>query len=926
MDGQLTTKSLEDLGVVNGARPLNDAVAQLSVSSDIIGRGLQSSIERNSSASFTTAPSAEESEVSVTNVTLTPNDFSNEPLFTNRSTTTAAILSTGPSPETDDTPVVARKETPVPPIEAPAYMNSDVSSTHPKLKTPKLILPSKLPSADHSTPAETEATQSPRMRAADVNNEDAPTSGHAHPLPSDSYIPPSGAITSESQGNPSHITIDSTMDSTFDGFVVLPDGTHRPSKTDPTPTQYVHTSTPRPPPPPPRARTGRVEQPHPQVIDLSLNFTQSKILHEPPVTPIPLPPRAAKRKRGNRQLNDSALDQNHSDQVIITQTVSSDSSEDTMVHINTALPQLPANLAHPANQGPSDLTDTKGQNTSSIPRGARIVSTKPQIAESNMLDLSQPSTPASIGELSKLIAALTHIGPIGQTTPPTSSPNLKSKSGLDAGPSSRQDLVDLSTDMSRMEIDPPKFPPLSTKTSAVWPSQSEATASWFGDMVVNRALDNSMITPTQNNPTEDSSKRVKISEKLPSDDNLRIIRDFQNNPRTSPNTRSVSLPQPEEQKESDRQPHSKLDLPYLLEKEWRGVRARLIQGNKTKARAVHLAELCLPDPFTGDPPVLTLWAMGLEPLPDFVMEDDHLQNLVALHRKESALDLQSKIAAALHERADAQLKLAHTTLAQTQTMAESDDVPDFSKALDVLAKLVGRDKAATKNQLRKRRPTLKQRQPTKLDWINFHNFSAAVARSRNKGTLDNARRSDKPESTSRPNPSPLVTNDNNLKDFTIPKSSRGRQKAPTTRKTKDPTPTAGTSNQTQNPSIKPASQPTKAKNANRKRGRSRSRNRDRGGSKDVDNLAPSSQKRQPASQPPVNNRYQPPQMPPFVHQMQNMPFYFPNPFMFGPPNPGFGPPNPIFGQPQQNQRFPRKNHKGKNKNRNNQASNTGRQQ
>lgn len=100
--------------------------------------------------------------------------------------------------------------------------------------------------------------------------------------------------------------------------------------------------------------------------------------------------------------------------------------------------------------------------------------------------------------------------------------------------------------------------------------------------------------------------------------------------------------------------------------------------------------------------------MGLEPLPDFVMEDDNLQSLIVTHCKELALDLQSKIAVAIHERADAHLKLAHTTLAHTQATAESSDVQDFSKALDILAKLVGRDEVATKTQLWKRRPILKQ--------------------------------------------------------------------------------------------------------------------------------------------------------------------------------------------------------------------------
>lgn len=60
---------------------------------------------------------------------------------------------------------------------------------------------------------------------------------------------------------------------------------------------------------------------------------------------------------------------------------------------------------------------------------------------------------------------------------------------------------------------------------------------------------------------------------------------------------------------------------------------------------------------TGDTPALTLWAMGVEALLDFITEDKDLIELVVSHRKEAVLDLQSKIAVCLHKRADRQLKL-----------------------------------------------------------------------------------------------------------------------------------------------------------------------------------------------------------------------------------------------------------------------------
>lgn len=907
MDNQSPTESLGDLGIVHGTCPLNEAVAQLSVSSDIIGRGLQAAIDRNSTSSFTTASSAEDSEVSKTNITLTSQEFSNEPLGTNRSNTTAAILSKGPNPITIGVSVGNSKETPPLPTQVPVSQFSDIPPSKFKLTTPKLVLPTKLPSAaEPPTPSETGEQQSPRMRGKDVNKGAPLPPAHDNPILPDSFPPPSGIITSESDGDSNHITINSTMESTFDGFVTLPDGTHRPSKADSkadstvesTVPQYVHTSTPRPLPHP-KESAGSLQHVYPNAIGLTLDFAQSKILPESPVTPVMLPQRVAKRKRGTRQSTNSDLTHTQSDQIIITQTVPSDSSEDTIIHLDKA---KPVGTDKPTCPDPSDLI-------------------KSQIAEVSMRDPTQ-SSPGSGDELSKLIAALTHIGPIGQNP----KPNPEPKASSDPPP----DLVDLSTDFSHMELDPSRQPQplLSTKSSAVWPTPSEATASWFDDIVADRAINSSLIASTQTNPPKETSKRVKISEQLPSDQNLKIIRDFHHESNAPPNTRSVSLPQPETKKEEDRPPHSRLDLPYLLEKEWRGVRSRLIQGNKTKARAIHLAELCQSDPISGDPPALTLWAMGLEQPPDFVMEDADLQNLVATHRRESALELQSKIAIALHERADAQLKLAHTTLAQTQKMAETNNVEDFSQALDVMAKLVGREKAAIKNQLRKRRPVLQQRQPTKLDWINFHNFSAAFARSQNKSATDNPRRQFKPDGTSELGPGPTSTvpsalTRNELKDFTIPKISRGRQKPSKPMNVKHPTPTAGTSNQRKKSSEKTVAPPTKKNFPSRKRSRSRSRNREQGGNRDGDLLAPSTYKRQAALPPPPhsgNNMFQGHQMQPFLHQMPNMPFYFPNPYMFGPPN-------PAFGQPQQNQPFPWRNNKGKNRNKNkkNQAPPKGRQ-
>lgn len=312
---------------------------------------------------------------------------------------------------------------------------------------------------------------------------------------------------------------------------------------DPKAAQYVHTSTPRPPPVPIRKPSAGLQQAYPNAIGLNLDLTQSNILHESPIAHTSLPQRAAKRKRGDRQNHNTLYDEKQTDQIIITQTVLSDSSEDTLTQAGFPKPALPLN---PPSLGPptpvvSD-TITPGENVLSPARSILSDSVRSQIAELSMMNPNS-SPPSQQGELSKLIAALTHIGPIGQTTPPASEAKLDTGPGSNppGPPMAQEDLVDLSTHLSHMDLGLQQYQQLSTKPSAVWPSASKATASWFDEMVVNHALDNSLITSTQKNPQSDLNKKVKISGNLLSDDNLRILRDFHHDQDAPTNVRSFFL-------------------------------------------------------------------------------------------------------------------------------------------------------------------------------------------------------------------------------------------------------------------------------------------------------------------------------------------------------------------------------------------------
>lgn len=857
-----TSTSLEILGTGPGDRALSDAVSNLSVATAIVKKGLESAIDRGSNMDTDQTSLGDTSEVS---------------------TPTSQTVMTGPYPRAAILPLTidltgdpsARMREPnrtgsAPPRPATLPLTPILfhKSGTDSIKLNSLETQSALDVEIHS-PASADA-QAPRPSRP--TSDDVTVLGTTHDdmckqtddVPPSSYPPPSGLISSlpiNSQNQTDNKIINSSLESTFDGFVSSPNGTCHPVK-------ITRTSTPRPAPPTVDSRPS-LAQIYPNSLTLQLGPNLSDI--ELPKHDIPLPPRPQRVAKRKLRAHDKSNKEHKSDvsrDIIATQTNSSDSAESQE---NTVVPK---ESAPPREDPKDDINITVSNSFLSRSREQLSDLVRSQIAEASKMDTLDPesSSPSSTQELSRLIAIMTHIGPIGQVDPPVPA---ASQAPPSPPPSGSGHLVNAPSHTGT-QLQLGKSLP-SRQPSPTWASPEEATSSWFDGIVASHAADNTLIlTPTPVPPVE-QMKKVKINPNLPSDENIRITRGFQQTlTHSNTNTRSVFLPQTEDQPEQRDQPQ-RLDLPFLIEREWRGARSRLVQGNKTKARATHLTELCQIDPVTGDLPVLTLWAMGVEALPDFITEDKDLVDLVATHRREAAMDLQSKIAVCLHERADTQLNIAHLNLAQIQDLAKKDGVDDFSQALDILSKLVGKEKAIIKTQLRKRRPLLKQRQPTNQDWANFHNFNLATARSLNKGGTPKL-----PPSTATSQGSPSQSDSgpksHNPQGFTIPRRQKDRSKD---RPKSGSNPVFPSTSSAHNPELKtnkmgprPVTQHQneghKTTNVPRKRDRSKNRQ---------DQWAPH---KRPTGfldgnrMAPMNNN--------FLPQMGPIPFMYPNPFMFGPYN------------------------------------------
>lgn len=178
-------------------------------------------------------------------------------------------------------------------------------------------------------------------------------------------------------------------------------------------------------------------------------------------------------------------------------------------------------------------------------------------------------------------------------------------------------------------------------------------------------------------------------------------------------------------------PDEKLNLPHVVEEQWKNARKGLVKANRSRARATHLRDLCTT--LDGDiPPAQPPWVLGLEGLPAYIAEDASLVKVVVEHRRQSGFDLMSKLSRELFRRAAQQTECSVVTLCQAREVAVKEGVDNFTKAVMLMARVVGREKAKTKFQLSKRRAWYLQHQPTDKDLENFHLFSEASFRSKKK--------------------------------------------------------------------------------------------------------------------------------------------------------------------------------------------------
>lgn len=85
-----------------------------------------------------------------------------------------------------------------------------------------------------------------------------------------------------------------------------------------------------------------------------------------------------------------------------------------------------------------------------------------------------------------------------------------------------------------------------------------------------------------------------------------------------------------------------MNLPHVVEEQWKTARKGLVKANKSRARAAHLRDLCMT--LDGNiAPAQPPWALGLEGLPAYITEDPSLVKVVIEHRRQSGFDLEGTV-------------------------------------------------------------------------------------------------------------------------------------------------------------------------------------------------------------------------------------------------------------------------------------------
>ena len=162
-------------------------------------------------------------------------------------------------------------------------------------------------------------------------------------------------------------------------------------------------------------------------------------------------------------------------------------------------------------------------------------------------------------------------------------------------------------------------------------------------------------------------------------------------------------------------PTPKPVLPPAAAAMWRQSRSSLQTSVKASVRSEWLQNLCASE-------VTTLWAAGIAPLPPYCIEDQDLCRDIADIRKRAALDIQTKTAAHLQEKATREKKISTSLLVAAESISREDPLA-LENALNITSTMVGRTKAALIRDLRERKTYLSQRQLTIKDWVNIDRVS-----------------------------------------------------------------------------------------------------------------------------------------------------------------------------------------------------------
>ena len=138
---------------------------------------------------------------------------------------------------------------------------------------------------------------------------------------------------------------------------------------------------------------------------------------------------------------------------------------------------------------------------------------------------------------------------------------------------------------------------------------------------------------------------------------------------------------------------------------WRRARNSRLSAIRAETRATWLHDITREA-------IVTNWALGLEALPAFVIEDPSLLQLFAEGRARSALDIQDHVSASLGRRAAQHRNSSNTMLNTVKNLLDQEGSNDYDRAVEKIEEFGGREKATVTQQLLKKTEFLTKNQPS----------------------------------------------------------------------------------------------------------------------------------------------------------------------------------------------------------------------